>query len=342
MISRINLSTGPVAVSANVSQALAGPPISHRSEAFRDLYKKTTDTLCDLFNVRKTYLLTGSGTLANECMLQEIKQLNEPGLILSNGEFGFRLIQQAARNNISYFKHELEWGEIFDADVINILIQEHKLKWILCCHCETSTGVINDLEKIMALCKSHRILCFIDCMSSVGTTPLDLSGVTMATASSGKGLASIPGLGIVFSNSHATIKKAASVYLDLAHYDLANGIPFTISSNLVKALYVSILQKLKASQFDLLQDYGEKIYRTLHRYELIPFSESHSKVFTIVTDESSRNISVGMKCPLKLSYESDYLKRRGWQQLAMFGYYTKEELAYVVDYLGSSKFMSEL
>src|SRR5688500_9914202 len=110
MISPINLSTGPVAVSAKVSQALASTPISHRSVAFRDLYKKTTDLLCNVFNVQKTYLLTGSGTMANECMLQEIKQLNEPGLILSNGEFGSRLIQQAARNNMSYLTHELEWG----------------------------------------------------------------------------------------------------------------------------------------------------------------------------------------------------------------------------------------
>ena len=88
----INVSTGPVGITRQVQKALQEPPLSHRSIAFRNLYDQTTAFLSYSFHVRETYLLTGSGTLANEVMLQEIKCTEGKGLILSNGEFGNRLI----------------------------------------------------------------------------------------------------------------------------------------------------------------------------------------------------------------------------------------------------------
>lgn len=339
----INLSTGPVSVSPEVMKALSEPPISHRSAAFSGLYEKTTGMLCELFNVQQTYLLTGSGTLANECMLQEIKQIDGPGLVLSNGEFGSRLMQQCGRNNIPFFSYRIEWGQVFDLAEIESLMKLHSVQWTLFCHCETSTGVINDIENLSTLCRSNSSLCFVDCMSTVGTTSLDLSGLAMATASSGKGFASIPGLGIVFSNRPPLQKNVGPVYLDLAHYHAQDGIPFTISSNLVKALYVSICQKQNGSQYDLLQEYGNKIYTILNRYDLVPFSHSQSKVFTIVHNKN--NNRPGRKRlrikPLLLSYESDYLKTRGWQQLAMFGYYNSGQLKRVVSCLASPTFIED-
>lgn len=82
----------------------------------------------------------------------------------------------------------------------------------------------------------------------------------MATASSGKGLASVPGLAIVFSNLESLLEKEVPVYFDLTHYSRKKGIPFTISSNLVKALSVSIEQKLEDDQFDLIQKYSKQFF----------------------------------------------------------------------------------
>jgi aspartate aminotransferase-like enzyme len=81
MISKItNVTTGPVGITQQVQKALQEAPLSHRSDAFRNLYDQTTAFLSHSFHVRDTYLLTGSGTLANEVMLQEIKYLGGKGL----------------------------------------------------------------------------------------------------------------------------------------------------------------------------------------------------------------------------------------------------------------------
>jgi aspartate aminotransferase-like enzyme len=330
----INLSTGPVAVSAEVMKALSVPPISHRSAAFRQLYEKTTGMLCSNFQVKETFLLTGSGTMANECMLQEIKAIGGSGLILSNGEFGSRLMNQARRNNISHLPYQLAWGERFDIAEIAALISNHSIQWVLFCHCETSTGVINDLASLAALCRSNNCSCFVDCMSTVGTISLDLSGVTMATASSGKGLASIPGLGIIFSNTSPQIKVSSPVYLDLACYKDSGGIPFTLSSNLLHALCIAIQQKMTTQQFHLAGLLAEKIYSALAEKKLVPFASKDSRVFTMVPgNKYDIHFLNSLQEKLVLSYESDYLKKRRWQQLAVFGCYSVKEVEDVERFL---------
>lgn len=330
MISGINLTTGPVAVSPQVMYALRESPISHRSPAFKQLLTKTTGLLSASFQTRKTFLLTGSGTLANEAMLQEIKKIRGKGLILSNGEFGSRLIEQAHRNKMDFIINKIEWGQRFNSHEIKKMLIHHSIKWILFCHCETSTGVINDLYKFTELAKSINCLCFVDCMSTVGTIPLDLSGVAMATASSGKGLASIPGLAIVFSNMELSSNKNSPVYLDLNHYAANGGVPFTISSNLLKALYVSASQKLQTEQFELIQEFGKRFYTILNDRCLVPFNNDDTRVFTLVASGTSNQIFIkNIRKHLLLSHESNYLKSRQWHQLATFGYYTGRQLKYV-------------
>jgi aspartate aminotransferase-like enzyme len=281
--------------------------------------------------VRDTYLLTGSGTLANEVMLQEIKYLGGKGLILSNGEFGNRLITQANRNGLDFLTYELEWGNAFNMTTIGNLLIDPSVKWLLCCHCETSTGMINDLKPLTDVADTYNCRCFVDCMSTVGTAPLDLSGVAMATASSGKGLASIPGLAVVYSNIEPAIKSACPIYLDLYHYKTTAGIPFTIPSNLLKALYISAHQKLQEEQHDLIQAYRKTFFSILSDAAMVPFSNEHTSVFTIVlpgsiTKQFTRHMT---QKHLLLSYESDYLKKRRWCQLATFGYYTEKQLKQV-------------
>jgi aspartate aminotransferase-like enzyme len=340
MISKVtNLSTGPVGITKQVQKALQEPPLSHRSTAFRNLYDQTTAFLSYSFHVRHTYLLTGSGTLANEAMLQEIKYSGGKGLILSNGEFGNRLIGQAHRNELNFLTYELEWGAAFNLNTIENLLIEYSVKWLLCCHCETSTGMINDLKQLTDLAGRHNCLCFVDCMSTVGTVPLNLSGVAMATASSGKGLASMPGLAVVFSNIEPTIKSACPLYLDLYHYKTSAGIPFTLPSNLLKALYVSTRQKLQKEQYLLIKQYRKSFFNILNDAALVPFSNELTSVFTIVPPGSivqqfTRNM---MQQHLLLSYESDYLKVKRWCQLATFGYYTEKQLKQVSNALDLSR-----
>ncbi len=271
-------------------------------------------------------------------MIWQIKSIGSKGLIPSNGEFGTRLIEQASRASLQFIEYNLLWGESFDMATIENEIQQNEIKWVLFCHCETSTGALNDLSRISKICSRNNCLCFVDCMSTVGTYPLDLSQITMASASSGKGLASIPGLAIIFSNIPVVSSNQIPVYFDLAGYNKKEGIPFTISSNLVNALNVSVKQKLNQEQFDLIACYSEYCFRLLHENNLLPFNNAHSKVFTISSPDiiTSDFINKLKSENIAVSYESEYLKKKDWIQVALFGYYHKRQLEWLLKALQRS------
>jgi aspartate aminotransferase-like enzyme len=333
MNSTINLTTGPVQIAKKVMAAFSETPISHRSDEFINLYKSTSELLCLKFYVQHTYILSGSGTLANEIMLQEISQIRGKGLILSNGEFGNRLINQATRIGLHFSEYVIEWGKEFEMTYLEKFFTEHAPQWILFCHCETSTGVINDIKRIASVCKMKGCMCFVDCMSTVGTTSLNLSDISMATASSGKGFAAIPGLAIILSNIETSVKTDIPMYLDLGYYKLKDGIPFTISSNLLKALHVSITMKLDSVQYESTHAFGVSVYNALQSRSLVPYSNTYSKVFTLVAG-NNMNVIENMKTNgLILSNESEYLKSRNWYQLAIFGSYTQTEINTVLSVL---------
>jgi aspartate aminotransferase-like enzyme len=331
----VNLSTGPVHISATVRKALSAPAISHRSSGFRELLNNTAALMRQRFSVQEVFFMSGSGTLANEAMLYQVKMLGAKGLILSNGEFGTRLIRQAARIDLDFVQYECNWGQAFDMQAISAILEAGETKWLLFCHSETSTGVLNDLEAIAAVGASFNCLCFADCISSAGTVPLNLSGISMASASSGKGLASCSGLAILLSNIKPLSNNSIPLYYDLAHYAEKGHVPFTISSNLLLALYTSLVQKANASPGDLVDRYCHAFYHILQAHDLVPFAQPASRVFTIVLPKGrlASFIQHMASRQIVLSYESDYLKKRDWCQLSVFGYYEEAQLQYAAQVL---------
>src|SRR5499427_8128192 len=95
--SAINFLPGPVTVRREVRRAFEQAPESHRADAFVKDFQSTRQLLCELTNARSVELFVGSGTLANDIMGAQLSLENRPGLVLSNGEFGERLIDHAKR-----------------------------------------------------------------------------------------------------------------------------------------------------------------------------------------------------------------------------------------------------
>ena len=84
---------------------------------------------------------------------------------------------------------EVEWGRVIDRGMIEAaLARDGATDWLWAVHCETSTGVLNDLGTIKEICAVRDIRLSMDCISSIGTVPVDLRGVHLASCVSGKGL----------------------------------------------------------------------------------------------------------------------------------------------------------
>src|SRR5882724_1332515 len=137
---------GPVDVHAEVRKAFEKGPVSHRSNAFATDFRATQRLLCELVGANRVEILLGSGSLANDAVGAQISLLQESGIILSNGEFGERLIDHATRLGLQFEAIQVEWGEPFDFTAVRQQAKRSgKARWLWGVHCETSTGIVNDL-----------------------------------------------------------------------------------------------------------------------------------------------------------------------------------------------------
>src|SRR5882724_1017055 len=197
--SAVNFLPGPVTVRREVRRAFEQAPESHRADVFAKDFQSTKQLLCELVKAKKVELFLGSGTLANDVIAGQLSLERKRGVVLCNGEFGQRLIDHARRFGLEFDVVEFPWGHAADlATVRQMLERTPAPAWLWCAHCGTSTGVVNDLESLSSLCSEFQVKLCLDAISSIGTMPVDLSGVYLASCASGKVLRAYPGISMVF------------------------------------------------------------------------------------------------------------------------------------------------
>lgn len=331
-----NFLPGPVKVLPAVHAAMSAPPVSHRAASFSATLQDIKRELCALTHAGAVDVLLGSGTLANDMVAAQLKIQSQPGLILSNGEFGERLIDHATRQQLSFERVALTWGDSFDSQDIARLLDTHpQLRWLWMTHCETSTGILNDVEAISTLCRTRHIALCLDAISSIGVVPVDLTNIYLATAVSGKGLAAYPGLSMVFR--HHAIQPAPLAlprYLDLGVYAAqADGeTPFTHSSNLLQALAAALCGVDWHEKFQRIAADGEALRDLLRHARCTLIAESarvSPAVITLAIPREHASMTVGEqleRAGFLLSYRSRYLHQRNWLQICLMGEYTSAQL----------------
>jgi aspartate aminotransferase-like enzyme len=324
---------GPVSIHRDVRKAFERPPESHRSEQFVGEFQKTRERLCEIAGAKQVQILLGSGTLANDAVAAQLSLQAKPGLILSNGEFGDRLVDQARRFGLTFDTLEFSWGEPFDmAAVQQFLLRSPAVGWLWFAHGETSTGMLNPLSPLQSLCAKRKVKLCVDCISSMGVTPLNLSGVYLATASSGKGLAAYPGLCLVFHNHQIEPSAKLPRYLDLGWCARHQGIAFTHSSNLARALEAALRRVNWPMRFAQLAEDSVWLRVRLQEqgWNLVTSEpDAMPGVLTLACPEGQSGLEVAQRLEeagFLLSCNSDYLRRRNWIQICLMGEYSREKL----------------
>jgi len=235
---------------------------------------------------------------------------------------------------------QFPWGSQVDLGRVRDALSELSGGWLWCTHCETSSGVLNDLNRLKTLCSELKIKLCVDCISSIGTIPVGLRGVHLATCASGKGLRAYPGLSMVFYN-HEIQPKSERLprYLDLNYYATQQGIPFTFSSNLLHALHAAVKRVPWEKRFAELVERSAWLRPKLRElgFELVGDAiETSPPVITIALPESMNSIKIGtliQESGYLLSYNSEYLKLRNWIQICMMGECAQEKLVSLLNAL---------
>ncbi|WP_042049171.1 2-aminoethylphosphonate--pyruvate transaminase [Aeromonas dhakensis] len=166
-------------------------------------------------------LLQGSGSYVVESVLGSAIGADECLLIINNGAYGARMGEMARCLGLRH--HELDCGETTrpePAAIEAILARHPEITHLAMVHCETTTGMLNPLEEVAALCQRRGIRLIVDAMSSFGGIPIDMGrlGIEFLISSANKCIQGVPGFGFVIARRTALTAcagRARSVSLDL-------------------------------------------------------------------------------------------------------------------------------
>jgi len=203
---------GPVEVDSGVLNILSTPMIGHRSAEYSELQKRVTEKMRKLMYTENDIIFsTSSGTGLLEMAIRNttVKRV----MVFSIGAFGNRWFQIAKANGIKADKHEAEWGNGLNADIVEKYLSTGKYDVATVTHNETSTGVMNHLEELAPVFKKYPdVVWCVDTVSSLGGVKVEVDklGIDICVSSSQKALGLPPGLSIA-SVSEKAFKRAGTV-----------------------------------------------------------------------------------------------------------------------------------
>lgn len=229
-------------------KALREPPISHRSNEFSAVFCVARERLRAISGERyDSVFFCGSGTFANELMVWTFAPSAKKILVLSNGEFGSRLAKQVLACRKDALVLDFGFGKPVTESVLREFLGSNpEVDLIFAVACETSWGCQIDLEMLSRTAWERGIRICLDGMSAFAFSPeiFAFPNIVAIAASSGKALAALPGIAILFFEKDGTIDEVPRPKtFDLKSYVAAaekNASRNTLSSVLLKTFHAAL------------------------------------------------------------------------------------------------------
>lgn len=281
-LSRIKMTlftAGPAQTPQIILDALASPPLHHRSEAFFSLLGQCKQGLQNLIPMPHVFVLCASGSGGMESALSSL--VPRKILVLNHGKFSQRWLEIADSLQIPTHDFKIPSNQSHSPDrVVRILQEDPQIDCVCMQTCESSAGVSQNFCAIAQSIKSHnsQILVCVDGIASLGIENIDTQHIDIFIASSQKALMLPVGLAFIFLSPFAYSllekKSPKSHYLALQNYK--NDIPFSLPSNLFVALHTSLQHIIPQENYDLIAKRFELIntFFKIHGIELFALQPS--------------------------------------------------------------------
>jgi alanine-glyoxylate transaminase / serine-glyoxylate transaminase / serine-pyruvate transaminase len=247
---------GPTNMPFRVRQAMDIPLEDHRAPDFPAFTLSLLQDLKKPFKTEKgqVFLFPGSGTGGWEAAITNTLSPGDKVLIAVFGQYSHLWADLVARHGLVVDVVQCEWGEGVPLDEYEQRLRndrEQKIKAVLVCHNETTTGVTSDVAGVRKVLDAagHRALLMVDGVSSIASIDfrMDEWGVDVAVSGSQKGFMLPAGLAIVAASPKALeAHKSATCrrcFYDFTDMILANRngyFPYTPATMLLRGLRASL------------------------------------------------------------------------------------------------------
>ena len=171
------MTAGPTQLGENVRLARSTVTTNPDEDiSFCEYYKQICDKLADFFHTKNTfYLLSGEGILGLEAACASLTEVGDRVLVIDNGIFG-----KGFADFVKIYGGEAILYTVDDKEPVNVndleeyLKKDSNFKYATVVHCDTPSGMLNDVEAICPVLKQYGILTVVDSVSASFGVPLDV------------------------------------------------------------------------------------------------------------------------------------------------------------------------
>lgn len=161
---------GPTQVRENVRLARAMKTTNPDVDIdFVEFYKKTCDKIAKIINTKNdVYILSGEGILGLEAACASLTEKNDRVLVIDNGIFGGGFADFVSMYGGEPVLFSKEHTKTIDIEELkSFLEKDNDFKYATIVHCDTPTGVLNNLSEICKLLKQYNILTIVDSVAAM-------------------------------------------------------------------------------------------------------------------------------------------------------------------------------
>lgn len=168
---------------------------------FYDFYRKTCERIGEFLKTKnQVRILCGEGMLGLEAACASLTEKGDRVLVIDNGIFGegFADLIRLYDGDVVFFKGNRREG-INPADLKKFLDKDNDFKYATVVHCDTPSGVLNDLSRICPMLKEKGILTLVDSVSAMGGEDLEVDNwkIDIVVGGSQKCISAPPGLSLL-------------------------------------------------------------------------------------------------------------------------------------------------
>ncbi|EIS9207541.1 TPA: alanine--glyoxylate aminotransferase family protein [Clostridioides difficile] len=202
MNKKINYAPGPTETRENVRLARAEKTTNPDIDIdFVEFYKKTCEKFGNIIGTKNdVYILSGEGILGLEAACASLTEKGDRVLVIDNGIYGEGFKDFVTMYGGEYVLFSSEYTKSIDIDELKAFLDEDSnFKYATVVHCDTPTGVLNDVNKICPLLKEYGILTVVDSVAGMVGERLsvDESKIDIILGGSQKAISAPAGLTIV-------------------------------------------------------------------------------------------------------------------------------------------------
>lgn len=224
------MTPGPTQVKENVRLARAlectNPDLD---EEFVEFYKETCELISSLLHTEnETLILDGEGILGLEAACASLTEPGDKVLVLDNGIYGKGFADFVSMYGGVPKLYTVDDKNPIDPQALEAFLQEnHDYKYATLVHCDTPSGMLNDIKALCPLLKKYGMLTVVDSVSAMfgEEVRVDDYRIDILCGGSQKAVSAPPGL--TFVTVSADAKKAmadrktpiASFYANLKAFE---------------------------------------------------------------------------------------------------------------------------